>query len=108
MPASPAQNASADDRAAARRIGRDLFREIYIATPADVCESRDPKGHYAKARSGQLSGFTGIGNDYETPHASELVIDTSRRAIVEAVGDITRMLSRTGVLPDTVAALAAS
>ncbi|MGB3043263.1 MAG: adenylyl-sulfate kinase [Xanthobacteraceae bacterium] len=99
---------STEDRAAARRIAGDLFREIYIATPAEVCESRDPKGHYAKARAGNLSGFTGIGNDYEAPHASELTIDTSHRAIAEATGDITRMLSRTGVLLDTVADLAAS
>jgi len=99
---------STEDRAAARRIAGDLFREIYIATPADVCESRDPKGHYAKARAGNLNGFTGIGNDYEAPHASELTIDTSHRAIADATGDITRMLSRTGVLLDTVADLAAS
>lgn len=99
---------SAEDRAAARRIAGELFREIYIATPAAVCESRDPKGHYAKARAGNLSGFTGIGNDYQAPGASELTIDTSHRAIAEATGDITRMLSRTGILIDTVADLAAS
>ena len=45
---------SADDRAAARRIADTAFREIYVATPAEVCESRDPKGHYAKARAGAL------------------------------------------------------
>lgn len=99
---------STEDRAAARRIAGDLFREIYIATPADICESRDPKGHYAKARAGNLSGFTGIGNDYQAPSASELTIDTSRRAIADATADITRMLSRTGVLLDTIADLAAS
>lgn len=99
---------SHEDRAAARRIAGDLFREIYIATPADVCERRDPKGHYAKARAGNLSGFTGIGNDYEAPSASELTIDTSHRAIADATGDIARMLTRTGVLIDTVADLAAS
>lgn len=99
---------STEDRAAARRIAGDLFREIYIATPAEVCESRDPKGHYAKARAGNLTGFTGIGNDYQPPHASELTIDTSRRAIADATGDITRMLARTGMLIDTVADLAAS
>ena len=47
---------SADDRAAARRIADTSFREIYVATPAEVCESRDPKGHYAKARAGTLHG----------------------------------------------------
>ncbi len=51
---------SAADRAAARRIADTAFREIYVATPAEVCESRDPKGHYAKARAGALPSFTGI------------------------------------------------
>ena len=59
----------AEDRAAARRIADNAFREIYVATPAEVCESRDPKGHYAKARAGVLHGFTGIGNDYQAPEA---------------------------------------
>ncbi len=52
---------SRDDRAAARRIADTMFREIYVATAAEVCESRDPKGHYAKARAGALQAFTGIG-----------------------------------------------
>ena len=56
-----------------------MFREIYVATPAEVCESRDPKGHYAKARAGALHAFTGIGSDYQPPTASELTIDTSTR-----------------------------
>jgi len=89
---------SVEDRAAARRIADDLFREIYIATPAEVCESRDPKGHYAKARAGKLNGFTGIGNDYQAPDASELTIDTSNRSIADATDDIERMLADSGIL----------
>ena len=72
---------SADDRAAARRIADTTFREIYVATPAEVCESRDPKGHYAKARAGTLQAFTGIGNDYQPPAERELSIDTSARTV---------------------------
>ncbi|MGB3867392.1 MAG: adenylyl-sulfate kinase, partial [Xanthobacteraceae bacterium] len=98
----------AGDRAAARRIAGDAFREIYVATPAAVCERRDPKGHYAKARAGRLTGFTGIGTDYEAPGASELTIDTATRSITDATADIAQMLTRTGVLLDTVADLAAS
>ena len=60
---------SRDDRTAARRIADRLFREVYVATPAEVCEQRDPKGHYAKARAGALASFTGIGNDYQPPLA---------------------------------------
>jgi bifunctional enzyme CysN/CysC len=89
---------SADDRAAARRIADTAFREVYVATSAEVCESRDPKGHYAKARAGSLQGFTGIGNDYQPPTSSELIIDTSARSVPEAIDEIERMLMKSGVL----------
>jgi bifunctional enzyme CysN/CysC len=89
---------SADDRAAARRIADTAFREVYVATSAEVCESRDPKGHYAKARAGSLHGFTGIGNDYQPPTASELSIDTSARAVPEAIDEIEQMLLKTGIV----------
>ncbi len=85
---------SRDDRAAARRIADTAFREVYVATPAEVCESRDPKGHYAKARAGSLQSFTGIGNDYQPPTASELTIDTSARSVADAADEIERMLAR--------------
>jgi bifunctional enzyme CysN/CysC len=97
-----------EDRAAARRIADSAFREIHVATPAEVCESRDPKGHYAKARAGALQGFTGIGNDYEAPEAAELVIDTSARPVTEGVEDVERMLATTGVLFSDIADLAAN
>ncbi len=97
-----------DDRAAARRIADSAFREIHVATPAEVCESRDPKGHYAKARAGALQGFTGIGNDYEAPEAAELVIDTSSRPVTEGVEEVERMLARTSVLFDEIADFAAN
>jgi bifunctional enzyme CysN/CysC len=97
-----------DDRAAARRIADELFREIHISTPAEVCESRDPKGHYAKARSGALPGFTGIRNDYEAPLNAELSIDTSSRSIIDATDDIERLLADTGILFEDLADLAAN
>src|SRR6478735_5946544 len=99
---------SAEDRAAARRIADTSFREIYVATPADVCESRDPKGHYAKARAGTLRAFTGIGNDYQPPTASELTIDTSMRSVPDATDEIERMLARSGILFDELVDLAAN
>jgi bifunctional enzyme CysN/CysC len=99
---------SADDRAAARRIADAAFREVYVATPAEVCESRDPKGHYAKARAGALKAFTGIGGDYQPPTASELAIDTSARPVAEATDEIERMLAGSGVLFDEPADLAAN
>jgi bifunctional enzyme CysN/CysC len=99
---------SREDRTAARRIADDLFREIHVATSAEVCESRDPKGHYAKARSGNLKNFTGIGTDYEPPAQAELVIDTAERSVIDATVEIERMLASTGVLFDDIADLAAN
>jgi bifunctional enzyme CysN/CysC len=99
---------SADDRAAARRIADTSFREIYVATPAEVCESRDPKGHYAKARAGTLVAFTGIGNDYQPPAEAELNIDTSGKSVSDATDEIERMLAETGILFDELVDLAAN
>jgi len=99
---------SREDRAAARRIADTLFREVYVATPAAICEGRDPKGHYAKARAGTLPGFTGIGNDYQPPQDCELTIDTSSRSVPDATEEIERMLARTGVLFEELADLAAN
>jgi bifunctional enzyme CysN/CysC len=87
-----------EDRAAARRIADELFREIYVATPAEVCEERDPKGHYAKARGGALIGFTGIANDYQAPARAELTLDTSLLSISDATDEIEQMLAMSGIL----------
>jgi bifunctional enzyme CysN/CysC len=99
---------SREDRAAARRIADTAFREVYIATPAEVCESRDPKGHYAKARAGALKAFTGIGNDYQPPTSSELSIDTSALSVSDATDEIERMLATSGILFDELVDLAAN
>jgi len=99
---------SKDDRDAARRIADTAFREIHVATPAEVCESRDPKGHYAKARAGTLKSFTGIGNDYQPPTSAALVLDTSARSVPDATEEIERMLSKTGILFDDLVDLAAN
>ena len=99
---------SREDRASARQIADTAFREIYVATPAEICESRDPKGHYAKARTGALPGFTGIGNDYEPPTDCELVVDTSTGSVGETAGAIEHLLLATGVLFDEVVDLAAN
>ena len=99
---------SREDRAAARRIGDTAFREVHVSTPAEICESRDPKGHYAKARAGALTGFTGIGNDYQPPEAAELSLDTSSRSVSDATDEIERMLANSGVLFDELVDLAAN
>ena len=57
-------------------IGSSRFIEIFVDTPLEICESRDPKGMYARAREGQLKDFTGIDDPYEPPTSAEMVMDT--------------------------------
>lgn len=63
-----------------------LFVEVHVDCPLAVAEARDPKGHYRRARAGELAGFTGLGVDapYEPPDAPEVVLDTGRMAVEEA------------------------
>jgi len=62
-------------RAAHKAAGIDYF-EVFVSTPIEVCEQRDPKGLYARARAGEISGFTGIDDPYEPPTAPDLKLDT--------------------------------
>jgi sulfate adenylyltransferase len=57
-------------------VGHDHYVEVFVDTPLDVCEQRDVKGLYAKARRGELTGFTGIDDPYEAPQRAEIVLDT--------------------------------
>lgn len=59
----------------AERLGAD-YREVWCSASLAVCERRDPKGHYARARRGELPGFTGVGAPYEPPPQASLVLDT--------------------------------
>jgi len=77
------------DRAMARSIiGDDHFVEVHIATDLAVCEQRDPKGLYAKARAGKVTQFTGISAPYEAPLAPELSLDTSALSVPVCVDRI--------------------
>ena len=60
------------------------FIEIYLSTPLAVCEERDCKGLYAKARAGEILQFTGVSDPYESPERAELVIDTSKATLTQA------------------------
>lgn len=57
-------------------VGRD-FIEVHVDAPVEVCEARDPKGLYRRARRGELTGFTGVDDPYEPPHAPELRVSTA-------------------------------
>jgi sulfate adenylyltransferase len=68
------------------------FILVHVATPLEVCEQRDRKGLYARARAGDLTEFTGIDSPYETPADPDLVIDTSSGSTEQHVGSILRLL----------------
>ena len=83
-----------EDRAAARRIiGEQRFVETYLSAALGVCESRDPKGVYAKARAGQIAEFTGIGAPYEVPEAPILAVDSGTLTLEESVQLVMNMIS---------------
>jgi len=71
------------DREQVRAIGGGLFHEVFIDAPVEVCERRDPKGHYARARRGEIPLFTGVSAPYESPKDPELRIDTARSSLWE-------------------------
>ncbi len=73
------------DRAEARRIIGDDYIEVYVSTPIEVCEKRDVKGLYKKARNGEIPNFTGINSPYEEPKNAEIIINTAEVSIEEAV-----------------------
>lgn len=79
-------------------VEKDEFIEVFIDTPLEVCESRDPKGLYKKARSGEIKDFTGISSPYEAPIASELHIKTENRTMEESVKEIMDYLESRGYL----------
>lgn len=74
------------------------FLEVYVKAPVEVCEKRDPKGLYAKARAGQIPEFTGISAPYEEPQAAELVLDTSELGPEAAAAAVLELLESRGLL----------
>ncbi len=92
------------DRARAREImveGQVRFIEIHIDCPIEVCEQRDPKKLYAKARSGEIKNFTGISSPYEAPEKPDLLIQTSKQTPSESVASILDYLLQTARITDT-------
>ena len=75
-----------------------VFIEIYLSTPLAVCEERDRKGLYAKARAGEIPQFTGISDPYESPERAELVIDTSKATPTQACRQILDHLTGRGLV----------
>ncbi len=75
-------------------VEEDEFIEVFVDTPLEVCEERDVKGLYAKARSGELTNFTGISSPYEEPQNPEIRIDTTQVSVEEAADLILEYLSK--------------
>lgn len=85
-----------------RQLARDLlpadeFIEVHVATSLAVCEQRDPKGLYRKARAGQIPNFTGIDSAYEAPVNPELVVDTGAEDLDGCVQSLLAYLERRGI-----------
>ncbi|RJX72252.1 adenylyl-sulfate kinase [Vibrio sinensis] len=88
---------------AERQLVRDLlpegeFLEVYVNASLDVCEQRDPKGLYKKARAGQISNFTGIDSDYEAPLAPEVDLPAGELPIEALVEQCIRVLQQKGII----------
>ena len=82
-----------DDRERVRRaVGEERFLEVFVDTPLEVCEQRDPKGLYQRARRGEIPEFTGISSPYEAPAEPALSLRTDRLGVEEAADEIVRLL----------------
>lgn len=77
---------------AANIVGKDDFLEVYVNTPLEVCEQRDVKGLYAKARRGEVKNFTGISAPFEAPEHPALTLDTSELTLEESVHKLMELI----------------
>lgn len=88
----------AAERERVRAIVGSDFYEVHVEAPLEVCEQRDPKGLYRRARAGDIPRFTGISSPYEPPQAPALRLDTTRAPVEECVQELIRLLARAGAL----------
>jgi adenylylsulfate kinase len=79
-------------------LGPGKFFEIFVMCPLELCEKRDPKGLYVKARAGEIDDFTGIDSPYEEPLDAELVLDTGELSVAECVKSIVALLEESGII----------
>ncbi len=89
------------DRDAARKVHEEAdlpFIEVFVDTPLEVCEQRDPKGLYKKARAGEIKGFTGIDDPYEAPENPELVLKTEGKSVDACVQEVIDLLQQRGLV----------
>ena len=89
----------ADRQRARALVDNGDFVEIHCAADLEVCEQRDTKGLYAKARAGTIKDFTGISSPYEEPEAPELRVDTGGQSLEDSVAQVISYLEQQGVVP---------
>lgn len=89
-----------EDRDQARElIEENRFVEVFVKCPLNICEERDPKGLYKKARSGEIKEFTGISAPYEEPNNPEVVVNTSELSVIESARQVIVYLEKAGLVP---------
>ncbi|MBV6624381.1 MAG: adenylyl-sulfate kinase [Rivularia sp. (in: Bacteria)] len=86
-----------DIRDEIRAINKN-FIEVYVNAPLEICEARDVKGLYAKARAGEIKGFTGIDDPYEVPMNPEVICESGKETVEESAGKVIRALEELGYL----------
>ena len=86
------------DRAQAKALAGEAFIEVFVDTPLAVCEQRDPKGLYKKARAGQITHFTGISSPYEAPLSPDIHVKTAELSIEQAARQVVAFLQRQRVI----------
>jgi adenylylsulfate kinase len=95
-----------EDRALARQtVGKFRFFEVYLATSLAVCEARDPKGLYRRARAGELPNFTGVSDPYEAPLSPDLLLDTATQPLAGCVAATLELLRKKTDVEDTEAGI---
>ena len=87
-------------RAAAERINPDGFHEVHVHAPLEVCEARDPRGLYERARAGKIADFTGVSAPYEPPEQPELTVDTGDRPVERSLQTLIDYIERHFALTD--------
>lgn len=88
----------ADRDAVRQQLEKGDFVEVFVDTPLEICESRDPKGLYKKARAGEIRDFTGIDAPYESPSAAELVLPGGEATVEQLADQVIKYLQVSGVL----------
>jgi adenylyl-sulfate kinase len=82
----------ADREMAAELVGPERFVEVYLSAPIEVCERRDPKGLYRRARAGEIADFTGVSAPYEVPETPTLILETGVRDVEDCVLTLLRLV----------------